>query len=77
MYDPDGPEIVEAFYGHLFRDANPASIPPRFPDLSDSARALHMAIMQLRQKVPFARWVPFVHLGSDSDMGMLECIVQI
>ncbi|KAF7339064.1 CHAT domain-containing protein [Mycena venus] len=63
MYDPDGPEIAEVFYGHLFRDADPTSTPPRFPDLSNSAHALHMAVMQLRQKVPFARWVPFVHFG--------------
>ncbi|KAJ7209242.1 CHAT domain-containing protein [Mycena pura] len=63
MYDPDGPDIVEVFYRYLFRNADPTSSPPHFADLSDSARALHMAVNQLRQKVPFARWVPFVHFG--------------
>ncbi|KAJ6630294.1 CHAT domain-containing protein, partial [Mycena sp. CBHHK59/15] len=48
MYDPDGPEIAEAFYGHLFRN---------------SAEALHLAVAKLRKTVPFARWVPFVHYG--------------
>ncbi|KAJ6627697.1 CHAT domain-containing protein [Mycena sp. CBHHK59/15] len=64
MQDPDGPEIAEAFYGHLFRNAD-ATHPdaPVFPDTTDSAHALHLAVAKLRPKVPFARWVPFVHFG--------------
>ncbi|KAJ6512345.1 CHAT domain-containing protein [Mycena vulgaris] len=34
MHDPDGPEVAEAFYGHLFRNADAKSNPPVFPDLN-------------------------------------------
>ncbi|KAJ7108260.1 CHAT domain-containing protein [Mycena epipterygia] len=63
MQDADGPEVAEAFYGHLFRNADPTSDPPVFPDLNESAKALHLAVKKLREKVPLARWVPFVHYG--------------
>ncbi|KAF8147162.1 CHAT domain-containing protein [Mycena galopus ATCC 62051] len=63
MKDPDGPEVAEAFYGHLFRNADPASNPPIFPDLNESAEALHLAVRKLKTHVPFGRWVPFVHYG--------------
>ncbi|KAJ6576007.1 CHAT domain-containing protein [Mycena vulgaris] len=63
MQDPDGPEVAEAFYGHLFRNADPNSNPPVFPELNDSAEALHLAVKKLRTHVSFARWVPFVHYG--------------
>ncbi|KAJ6524601.1 CHAT domain-containing protein [Mycena vulgaris] len=63
MHDPDGPEVAEAFYRHLFRNAEPKSNPPVFPDLGESAEALHLAVKKLRTHVPFARWVPFVHYG--------------
>ncbi|KAJ6576009.1 hypothetical protein DFH09DRAFT_1150199 [Mycena vulgaris] len=63
MHDPDGPKFAEAFYGHLFRNAHPNSNPPVFPDLSESAEALHLAVKKLRTHVPFERWVPFVHYG--------------
>ncbi|KAJ7856345.1 CHAT domain-containing protein [Mycena leptocephala] len=63
MKDEDGPEIAETFYGYLFRNVDPAANPPVFPDLNESAKALHLAVKKLRTKVSFARWVPFVHYG--------------
>ncbi|KAJ7619811.1 hypothetical protein DFH06DRAFT_1106253, partial [Mycena polygramma] len=44
--------------------ANPDSSPPIYPDLNDSAEALHIAVKKLRTSgVPLLRWVPFVHYG--------------
>jgi hypothetical protein len=63
MHDSDGPEIAETFYGHLFRNADVNSNPPVYPDLSESAHALHLAVSKLKSKVSFARWVPFIHYG--------------
>jgi hypothetical protein len=63
MQDSDGPKVTEEFYGHLFRNANANSEPPVFPDLSESAEALHLAVKKLRTQVPLRRWVPFVHYG--------------
>ncbi|KAJ7651777.1 CHAT domain-containing protein [Mycena rosella] len=63
IHDPDGPEIAEVFYGHLFRNVDPISSPPVFPDLNESAEALHLALAKLRIQVPLLRWVPFVHYG--------------
>lgn len=34
------------------------------PDITQAARALHLAVAKLRSEgVSFARWVPFIHLG--------------
>ncbi|KAJ7160671.1 tetratricopeptide repeat-containing protein [Mycena crocata] len=63
MTDSDGPKITEEFYGHLFRNADPKSEPPVFPDLNDSAEALHLAVGKLIGKVPLLQWIPFVHYG--------------
>ncbi|KAJ6576103.1 CHAT domain-containing protein [Mycena vulgaris] len=63
MHDSDGPEVADTFYGHLFRNAETKFNPPVFPNLSESAEALHLAVKELRTHVPFARWVPFVHYG--------------
>jgi hypothetical protein len=63
MQDSDGPEVTEMFYGHLFRNANPTSDPPVFPDLTQAAESLHLAVKKLKTHVSFARWVPFVHYG--------------
>lgn len=63
MQDADGPEVAEAFYGHLFRNTDPTANPPVFPDLNESAEALYLAVKRLRTHVPFHRWVPFVHYG--------------
>ncbi|KAJ7103905.1 BCS1 N terminal-domain-containing protein [Mycena epipterygia] len=57
MQDSDGPAIAEAFYGHLFRDANAVSNPPVLPNLTESAHALHLAVAKLKPHVPFSRWV--------------------
>ncbi|KAJ7750291.1 CHAT domain-containing protein [Mycena metata] len=56
MDDRDGPLVAEVFYSHLFRD--------QYPDTSSAADALHIAIKTLRtQKVPYERWIPFIHMG--------------
>ncbi|KAJ7615328.1 CHAT domain-containing protein [Roridomyces roridus] len=60
IHDPDGPEVAETFYRHLFRHTDPDFVPP---DLNDSAEALHLAVKKLRTRVAFMRWVPFVHYG--------------
>ncbi|KAJ7209202.1 CHAT domain-containing protein [Mycena pura] len=47
MQDADGPDIAEVFYEHLFRNVDPAANPPLFPDLNESAKALHLAVKKL------------------------------
>ncbi|KAK7051931.1 CHAT domain-containing protein [Favolaschia claudopus] len=63
--DDDGPRVADAFYGHLFANCDPHVVPPVTPDLTEAARALHIAVKQLRDhgNVDFIRWVPFVHYG--------------
>ncbi|KAJ6609581.1 CHAT domain-containing protein [Mycena sp. CBHHK59/15] len=63
--DPDGPKIADTFYQHLFRNCDVASDLHVLPDLTDAARALHLAVAKLREdpNVDFTRWVPFVHYG--------------
>ncbi|KAJ6478430.1 CHAT domain-containing protein [Mycena vulgaris] len=57
MSDQDGPLVAEIVYSHLFRNG-------RRPQASDAAEALHMAVRELKkQKVPFERWIPFIHMG--------------
>ncbi|KAJ7611908.1 tetratricopeptide repeat-containing protein [Mycena polygramma] len=65
MDDRDGPNIADMFYEHLFRDCDPAVSPPIFPDLTQAAKALHLAVAKLRKdpNISFERWVPFVHYG--------------
>ncbi|KAJ7747449.1 tetratricopeptide repeat-containing protein [Mycena maculata] len=65
MNDLDGPKIADTFYEHLFRDCDLTSNPPVVPDLTEAARALHLAVTKLREDpdIPFMRWVPFVHYG--------------
>ncbi|KAJ7120836.1 CHAT domain-containing protein [Mycena epipterygia] len=65
MHDPDGPEIAETFYRHLFKGCDAAADPPILPDLTKSAEALHIAVKKLREdpNVPVSRWAPFVHYG--------------
>jgi len=60
--DGDGPTIVDTFYGEIFQ--GPDGKHALEPDTSKSAQALHIAIKKLRSnKVPFHRWVPFIHMG--------------
>ncbi|THH04718.1 hypothetical protein EW146_g10105 [Bondarzewia mesenterica] len=62
IYDKDGPDIVDSFYEYLFQDESGTRV--SFPDTARAARALHVAVANLRQRqVHFARWVPFVHFG--------------
>ncbi|KAJ6569836.1 CHAT domain-containing protein, partial [Mycena vulgaris] len=56
MDDRDGPVVAEMVYSHLFRDG-------RQPQASDTAEALHLAVRELRAKVPHVRWIPFIHMG--------------
>jgi hypothetical protein len=60
MHDEDGPEVVDVFYNHIF-----GTSPESYPDSTKAAEALHLAVNKLRKekKVPFQRWVPFIHLG--------------
>ncbi|KAF7354370.1 CHAT domain-containing protein [Mycena venus] len=65
MDDRDGPKIASTFYEHLLKSCDPNSNPPILPDLKQAAKALHLAVAQLREEpdIPFRRWVPFVHYG--------------
>ncbi|KAJ7720122.1 CHAT domain-containing protein [Mycena maculata] len=57
MNDEDGPLVAESVYSHLFRDG-------RHPHASDAAEALQLAVNKLKaQKVPYERWIPFIHMG--------------
>ncbi|KAJ7209058.1 CHAT domain-containing protein [Mycena rebaudengoi] len=57
MHDSDGPTVAEVVYSHLFRNGQE-------PQASDTAKALQLAVNELKkQKVPYERWVPFIHLG--------------
>ncbi|KDR77212.1 hypothetical protein GALMADRAFT_139224 [Galerina marginata CBS 339.88] len=62
MMDKDGPTIANAFYEEIFRGPNGNSL--QQPNTDQSARALHIAVQQLRDDgAPFRRWVPFIHMG--------------
>ncbi|KAJ7442391.1 CHAT domain-containing protein, partial [Mycena galericulata] len=57
MNDADGPTVAEILYAHLFREGQQ-------PQASDAAEALQLAVNELkRQKVPYERWLPFIHTG--------------
>ncbi|KAJ6522502.1 CHAT domain-containing protein [Mycena vulgaris] len=57
MNDRDGPLVAEKVYSHLFREG-------RQPQASDAAEALQLAVEELKtQKVPYERWIPFIHMG--------------
>ena len=62
MRDEDGPSIADIFYKEIFQGSD--GKPTLEPDISKSAQALHIAIKELRShKVPFHRWIPFIHMG--------------
>ena len=65
MADEDGPKIANRFYSHLFRsNTSVHTTPPQPPDTTEAARALHIAVNELRAEgCSFARWVTFIHLG--------------
>jgi hypothetical protein len=55
--DQDGPVVADIFYSYLFREGQQ-------PQATDAAEALHFAVEELKaQKVPFERWIPFIHMG--------------
>ncbi|KAJ6563136.1 CHAT domain-containing protein [Mycena vulgaris] len=57
MNDEDGPIVSEIVYSRLFRDG-------RQPQVTETAGALQLAVQELkRRKVPYERWVPFIHIG--------------
>ncbi|KAJ6496873.1 CHAT domain-containing protein [Mycena vulgaris] len=57
MNDRDGPLVAEKVYSHLFREGQQ-------PQASDTAEALQLAVEELKaQKVPYERWIPFIHMG--------------
>jgi len=62
--DSDGPEVADMFYEQLFQSSL-NSDGSTYPDTTQAARALHVAVTKLRRemKVPFRRWLPFVHFG--------------
>ncbi|KAJ7493894.1 CHAT domain-containing protein [Mycena latifolia] len=65
MHDPDGPRVADIFYRELFKTSGGEGEPVLPPDLTQAARALHHAILKLREEpnMDFIRWVPFVHYG--------------
>jgi hypothetical protein len=66
MVDSDGPKIADTFYSHLFQPTTVtvAEAPSLYPDTTEAAQALHLAVAKLRKEnASFIRWVPFIHLG--------------
>jgi CHAT domain-containing protein len=62
MADEDGPNITKTFYRYLSRTQEQDGI--HVPDATQAARALHLAVRQLREEgCSFRRWVPFIHIG--------------
>ncbi|KAJ7926275.1 CHAT domain-containing protein [Mycena leptocephala] len=57
MNDSDGPVVAEIVYSHLFRNG-------QHPKHTDAAEALQLAVKHLKDtKVPYERWIPFIHMG--------------
>ncbi|KAJ6548435.1 CHAT domain-containing protein [Mycena capillaripes] len=57
MNDTDRPMVAEVVYSHLFREGQQ-------PQASDASKALQLAVQELKnRKVPYERWVPFIHIG--------------
>jgi ABC-type sulfate transport system substrate-binding protein len=62
--DEDGPKVADAFYKYLYRNKPSAAEDTFRPDTREAARALHIAVANLRSEgVSFKRWVPFIHMG--------------
>ncbi|KAG9089604.1 hypothetical protein FRC06_001465 [Ceratobasidium sp. 370] len=56
--DKDAPLVTDKVYGHLLEGG--------IPDATRAARALHIAVEALRDKIgeeDFSAWVPFIHMG--------------
>jgi CHAT domain-containing protein len=54
--DKHAPDVAKDVYEQLFRNGTR-------PDYREAARALHGAIGRLRDRAPFAIWLPFIHVG--------------
>ncbi|KAJ6603197.1 hypothetical protein DFH09DRAFT_1458413 [Mycena vulgaris] len=58
MNGRDGPLVAEKVYSHLFQEGQQ-------PQASDTAEALQLVVQELKaQKVPYERWISFIHMGS-------------
>ena len=58
LADIAGPIVSKAFYKYMFRN------PGNKPDIRDSAKALRMAIKELRKRgAPLDCWIVLVHIG--------------
>jgi len=64
MSNDDGPDVVDDFYGHMFRDL-------RNVDFRDAAMALNIVTKEMRRRgskardpTILSRWVNFVHIGA-------------
>ena len=56
--DSDAPRVADKVYGQLLKDGR--------MNYKDAAKALHVAVGGLREKIgekEFVRWVPYIHLG--------------
>ncbi|KDQ54120.1 hypothetical protein JAAARDRAFT_182520 [Jaapia argillacea MUCL 33604] len=63
IHDKDGPIIADAFYGEFFKSCASGL---EGPDVSEAARALHVAVATLHlrdERCSFVRWLPFIHIG--------------
>ncbi|KAG8704033.1 hypothetical protein FRC11_010267, partial [Ceratobasidium sp. 423] len=61
IVDEDAPLIADGVYAQLLKGG--------YMDSREAARALHLAVGQLREKVgdkAFSRWVPYIHMGVGS-----------
>ncbi|THH15951.1 hypothetical protein EW146_g4607 [Bondarzewia mesenterica] len=57
IHDEDGPKIADSFYGELLRD----KVPSFMPDITQAARALHLAVLKLRAENHSTDcWTPYV-----------------
>jgi len=66
MTDEDGAVIADRFYEELF--CGPDGKPTQEPDVTNSVRALHLAVKKLRSKsISFCRWVPFILLWANKN----------
>ncbi|KIM71166.1 hypothetical protein PILCRDRAFT_83064, partial [Piloderma croceum F 1598] len=60
----DGPKVADSFYETLFKEHGSLTTDGSGPDITQAARALHLAVAKLRsENASFVRWVPFIHLG--------------
>ncbi|KDN33410.1 hypothetical protein RSAG8_13504, partial [Rhizoctonia solani AG-8 WAC10335] len=57
--DKDAPFVADKVYAELMKDGRVGN--------GEAGRALHYAVAELRDEIgeqEFARWVPYIHIGS-------------